>query len=158
MVKAPIHHYYDHPDCALCDHNYRSTFRALTPDVPRLAVYDLDLILEYEGRIFGIVEWKKSRSEYPEYLIPAFEYIGLKKFGKMLRVRPYIVFEIVKKDKFVVIPVDRFERDREFKAIPSRHGQMAVFSPDESVVLSSGQFRGFICDEMRAACGHVGPV
>jgi len=137
-----------HADCALCDHNYRQTFRTLTPDVPQLAVYDLDLIVEHEGRIFAIIEWKKIRGEFREYLIPAFEYIGLKKFGKMLRVAPYIVFEVVGADKFVVFRVDRFERDRPFKILqPKNFGKAAnyaVFPAEQGRIVTKSEFRTWV--------------
>lgn len=119
------------PDCATCDHNYRGTFRALCPDVDRLAVYDIDLVLEHGGRIFGIVEWKKTRQEYEQYLVPAFEYVGLKKFAKLLRVVPYVIYEIVGADAFWIFPVDRFEKTRPFTSLPSSTGKYAVFLPAE---------------------------
>jgi len=134
-----------HPDCALCDHNYRTTFRSLTPDVPKLAVYDLDLIVEYQNKILAIIEWKKIRGEFREYLIPAFEYVGLKKFGKMLRVAPFIVYEVVGADKFVVFRVDRFERDRPFKILqPKNFGKAtnyAVFPAEQGKIVTKGEFR-----------------
>lgn len=142
-----------HPDCALCDHNYRTTFRTLTPDVPKLAVYDLDLILEYENKILAIIEWKKLRGEFREYLIPAFEYVGLKKFGKMLRVAPFIVYEIVSSDKFVVFRVDRFERDRPFKILqPKNFGKAsnyAVFPAEQGRIITKAEFRGWVSDLVR---------
>ena len=135
---------YRHPDCATCDHNYRGTFRALCPDVDKLAVYDIDLILEYRGRIFGIVEWKRVRQQYEQYLVPAFEYVGLKKFAKLLRVVPYVIYEIVGANQFVIFPVDRFERKRPFTTLPSGSGQYAVFLPEEGRVLDLKSFSAWL--------------
>jgi len=138
------HSFVKRPDCATCDHNYRSTFRSLTPDIPKLSVYDIDLVMELESRIFGIGEWKRSRTEYPEYLYPAFEYMGAKKFGKMLRVAPYLFWEIVGADKFLIWKIDRFERDREFKTLSGKGGQMAVFSPDDATIVNKAAFEEWL--------------
>mgnify|MGYP001291828816 FL=1 len=146
--SSPSSSFVRRPDCAVCDHNYRATFRALTPDVPNLAVYDIDLVMECNSHIFGLGEWKRSRTEYQEYLYPAFEYMGIKKFGKLLRVPPYLMWEIVGADKFLIWKIDRFERDREFMTLLGKNGQMAVFSPDDALVVNRAGFAEWLRTEI----------
>jgi len=119
--------------CDYCDHNYRSLFvDALQPpeEGKRVAVYDLDIIVEYDARIQYIAEFKRYKSVYREFLIPAFEYVGLKKFGKLLRVPTLVIIEIPGKEIWI-FEVDRFERDREFKTMNGREGKFAVFRQEE---------------------------
>jgi hypothetical protein len=134
-IKKPV----ARPECAYCDHNYRSLFiDAIKPPKPgkRVAVYDLDIIVEYDARIRYIAEFKRFKSAYPEFLIPAFEYVGLKKFAKLLRVPCLVIVEIPGTEMWV-FEVDRFERDRAFKSMPGRSGQFAVFQKEEGLRYTS---------------------
>ena len=65
-------------------------------------------------------------------MIPAFEYIALLKFARLLRVVPYIIIEIVEGGQsFHVFKVDRFAPKREL--ITWKTGRkFAVFPASES--------------------------
>lgn len=132
------------PDCAVCDHNYRTTFREITAGIEGLGVYDIDLVLEFKNQIFALVEWKRIRGDFPEYFVPVIEYMAGKKFGKMLHVPPFVVYEVVDSDRFVVFPVNRFERDREFRTVPGWSGQVAVFRRGEGMIMDRVGFRGWL--------------
>lgn len=137
-------------ECAYCDHNYRSLFiDAIKPpeEGKRVAVYDLDIIVEYDARIRYIAEFKRYKAAYREFLIPAFEYVALKKFAKLLRVPPLVIIQIPGKEVWV-FEVDRFERDREFKQMSGKPGQFAVFAQGEGTRYTS-------VDDVGAALGTL---
>ena len=44
-------------------------------------------------------EYQRFRQDYHEFLISRFEYVALKKFAKLLRVRPLVIVEWVYLDR-----------------------------------------------------------
>lgn len=133
--------YHPSGDCATCDHNYRYLFNDLikptSPLYGKLGIYDIDLVVEREGEIKYIVEYKKYKEVFSKFFIPSFEYVAQKKIGKRLRVPPYIIFDIVGKDEFWLFPIDRFEMRREF--VKHKGRSFATFSQNEGHQLSKEQ-------------------
>lgn len=134
------------PDCKTCDHAYRSSFvdmiRSARPGTA--SMYDIDMVLEVDSRIVAIFEYKRYQKRYPDYMIPAFEYIALMKFARLLRVVPYIIVEIVEGGQsFHVFKVDRFAPKREL--ITWKTGRkFAVFPASESEEMDADDLREFI--------------
>ena len=134
------------PDCENCDYAYRSSFvnivRGVRPGSASL--YDLDLVLEVDGEIKAIFEYKRFQSRYTAYHIPAFEYIALKKFGKLLKVTPYVIIETLQGGQcFHIFKLDRFEFNRSF-ATAKTGRKMAVFDSSEGVELYEEGLKDFI--------------
>lgn len=114
----------------------------------KIAIYDIDVVLEAEKKIQGIIEWKKLSKVPKTFNVPMFEYVGLKKIAKLMRVQPYIVFQVgdglnAEDFKYYVIELDRFEKGREIKKIP-KLGKCAVFKHEEAKEMDYKSFRSFI--------------
>jgi hypothetical protein len=120
----------------------------------KLAIYDIDAVLEVNKRFRAIFEWKNTYShpENADYIIPSFEYVGLKKLGKRLRVEPYIIVrhmdnpENPEGDTYAIIPINRFEikDDRRYTKINNVH--MTLFSNEEAEITDFKGLRKFISD------------
>ena len=131
------------PDmCRACDNNYRfGLLKAFDTSARNIGLYDIDLVLEVDGRILAIGEYKRFKQEYQEFLIPAFEYVALKKVAKMMRVACFLIVELVKprprESEYRVWMVDRFERpgDRPMKEMKGK--KWAAFDPEYAVRLDT---------------------
>lgn len=99
--------------CRTCDNHYRlGLVKAFDTKAGRIGLYDIDIVLEVNKRIIAIGEYKRFKTVYPEFAIPAFEYVALKKVAKMMRVSCFLIVELVRpsaESEFFVWLVDRFE-------------------------------------------------
>lgn len=132
------------PDmCRACDNNYRFGLRKAIniPSARSIWLYDIDIVLEVNGRILAIGEYKRYKKEYKEFLIPAFEYVALKKIAKLMRVPCFLIIELVKpkpcESEYRVWMVDRFEPPgaRPMKEMMGK--KCAVFNPEYALRLDT---------------------
>ena len=130
------------PDmCRACDNNYRfGLLKAFDTSARNIGLYDIDLVLEVDGRVIAIGEYKRFKQDYREFLIPAFEYVALKKIAKMMRVACFLIVELVypnRASEYRVWMVDRFERpgDRPLKEMKGK--KWAAFDPEYAVRLDT---------------------
>lgn len=141
-------------DCENCDHAYRRSFVDIIAGCGngKAAVYDLDLVLEVEGRIVALMEYKRYKKRYPAYYVPFFEYVALKKFAKILRVTPYIIIETVQGGSvFHVFKVDRFEYSRGATTFSQGGRKFAIFDTAEGLEMDNTDFREFVANIARGA-------
>jgi hypothetical protein len=119
----------------------------------KLAIYDIDALLEVGKHFTAVIEWKLKRESYDFFQIPSFEYVGLKKVAKCMRCQPYIIIQInedlnpqdLQNSEFYVIPFNRFENpeQREFKRRNDTH--YAIFSPNEGIYFENyRRFRNWL--------------
>ncbi|WP_456477913.1 hypothetical protein [Geoglobus ahangari] len=155
--------------CYLCPQGYLHSLRDNVLEELRnyfnvkLAIYDIDAIVEVGNRVRAIFEWKMKKQHYGEYYLQSFEYVALKKLGKSLKTTPFLINQILPDDaeliveassnpekalyqnsEFVVFEIDRFERkgEREFRKV---HGVNYVIYPEEEgQVMSWKEFRSWI--------------
>lgn len=127
---------------------YRRDLNDVYKGLPhRISLYDIDLVLEVDGQIKAIFEWKEYATAHDTLSIPFFEYVAMKKISKLLHVSPYIV--IHSGDLYHIHPLNRWEdaecRDR----ITVNGRQHAVFAQNEVITLDFDGFR----DYMRGIAG-----
>ena len=120
--------------CRTCDHNYRAGLHQLIDTPGKVGLYDIDLVLEVDGRIRAIGEYKRFAVDYQEFLVPSFEYVALKKIAKLLKVPALLIVEIVgalgADPVYWCWLVDRFERRRKF--VRKNDQVWAVFRREEA--------------------------
>jgi len=155
--------------CILCPQGYLHALRDnLLKELQdyfdiQVAIYDIDAILEVGTRFAAIFEWKMKQESYQDYWLQTFEYVALKKLGKLMRTTPYFVNQILpdnielilesatnpeealyQNSTFVVFEIDRFER-KEARLFERRNGvHYAIYSENEGRVMNFKQFRSFI--------------
>lgn len=122
--------------CRTCDHNYREGLRGIVGG--DVGLYDIDIVLEANRRIIAVGEYKRYKQDYREFLIPAFEFVALKKIAKLMRVSCLLLVEVCNPGRpsyWYVWEVDRHELDRRFKSVNGK--TWAPFNPAIAVRLDS---------------------
>lgn len=132
--------------CETCDLAYRTHFKTMVSGARpgSVGIYDIDLILESDGRFKAIFEYKRREKRYPYYYVPAFEYVGLQKIGRALHVTPYVIIETIEGGRiFHVFRLDSRDYTRTFK--PWLKGRKyAVFDNSEGVEMDADDLSEFI--------------
>ncbi len=109
----------------------------------KLNIADIDLVIEVGKRIEAIAELKKYRdaSWYDKFLMPAHEYVLLKKVAKCLHVDPYfIVFDGA---EYYIAHVDRFEKR---DSITGYSKKMIPFSRSEFRRMTESELQTFFLE------------
>lgn len=118
---------------------YRTGLNDVFKGLPhRIALYDVDLVLEVDSDFKAIFEWKEYQKTYEALYVPFFEYVALKKVAMKMQVPPYVI--IHQGEKYHVLPVDRFEDPRRRDRRVWNGRQHAVFYPSEGLELNHAQF------------------
>ena len=110
----------------------------------KLNCFDIDLVIEIGKRIEAVAEIKHYQDAmwYDKFLMPAHEYVGLKKVAKSLRCDAYfVVFDGV---EYYLAHVDRFEKRNSVQAGGKR---MIPFPRNEFRRMTPEEFRQFWFDQ-----------
>lgn len=127
---------------------YRRDLNDVYKGLPhRISLYDIDLVLEVDGKIKAIFEWKEYATTHDTLSIPFFEYVAMKKIAKILHVSPYIVIHTG--DLYHIHPLNRWENAENRDRITVNGRQHAVFAQEELQTLDFDGFR----DYMRGIAG-----
>ena len=144
--------------CYSCDFGYIYVLKDMEEELKnkmgldnvKFGFYDIDVVLEANKQFKSIFEWKNTYQmpkEFDEFKIPAFEYVGLKKIGRMMKVPPYVVFHHMddpthpENNLFTIIPIDRFETERQFR----REEEIkAIFDRKEAYTVDYEELKKFI--------------
>ena len=128
--------------CRTCDHNYREGLRGIVGG--DVGLYDIDIVLEANRRIIAVGEYKRYKQDYREFLIPAFEFVALKKIAKLMRVSCLLLVEVCNPGRpsyWYAWEIDRFETERQFKSLNGK--TWAAFSPGKRLE-SRGELGGWL--------------
>lgn len=127
--------------CRTCDHNYREGLRGIVGG--DVGLYDIDIVLEANRRILAVGEYKRFKQDYQEFLVPAFEFVALKKIAKLMRVSCLLLVEVCNPGRpsyWYAWEIDRFETERQFKSLNGK--TWAAFSPGKR--LDRGALGGWL--------------
>ncbi len=145
--------------CRTCDNNYRlGLIKAFDAKGRHIGLYDIDIVLEVDKRIIAIGEYKRFKSEYREYLIPAFEYVALKKVAKLMRVSCFLIVELVlpgKESEYLVWMVDRFEQLDQRPMKDLKGMKFVGFDPERAVRLDTDGLTGWVNSLIASLTGAV---
>jgi hypothetical protein len=109
-----------------------------------VGIYDIDMILESEGKIKAIFEYKRRKRRYASYYVPAFEYVGLQKLGRALGVTPYLIVETLEGGQtFHVFRLNLKEFSRAFIKWANNR-TFAVFDNQECIEMDADDLREFM--------------
>ena len=102
----------------------------------KLNCFDIDLVIEIGKRIEVVAEIKRYQDAacYDKFLMPAHEYVGLKKVAKSLRCDAYFI--VHDGTEFYLAHVDRFERRNSIQhfgksMIPFHRNEFRRLTPEE---------------------------
>jgi len=134
------------PECQTCEFGYRGTLLQVMEGLgdQKTAIYDIDLVIERNGAILAIGEYKRFTADVPVYLIPLWEYIALGRLAKRLAVPAYVIVEHVRRDRESLYYV--FTADKRREARRAWKGRLfALFPKEEAVaVYDEPGFQAFI--------------
>lgn len=134
--------------CRTCDNNYRlGLIKAFDTKGSHIGLYDIDIVLEVGKRIIAIGEYKRFKTDYREFLIPAFEYVALKKVAKLMRVSCFLIVELVvpgKESEFLVWMIDRFEQLEQRPMKDLKGKKFVGFDPERAVRLNADELTDWI--------------